>query len=74
LSREPCKWYGHACWRRTTGDPSRGQCFFDDGLEKLRSLDSALAQGVEVFGHAAIGDAIEPRRVDTCLPQILLQA
>jgi hypothetical protein len=54
--------------------PPRGQGFFDDGPEKLRCLDSALAQGVEVFGHAAIGDAIEPRRVDACLPQILLQA
>jgi hypothetical protein len=54
--------------------PARGQGFFDDRLEKLRCFNPALAQGIEVFGHAAIADAIEPRRVDPRLPQILLQA
>ena len=70
---KPCKWHGHVCSPRTTGDPYRGQGFFDNGLEKLRCLEPSLAQGIEVFSHAAIGDAIETRRVDTCPPQIRLQ-
>ena len=44
------------------------------GSKKLSRLEPALAEGIEVFGHAAIGDAIEPRRVDPGLPQILLKA
>jgi hypothetical protein len=54
--------------------PPRSRGFFDGGLEKLRCFDPALAQGIDVFGHTAIGDAIEPRRIDTRPPQILLQA
>jgi hypothetical protein len=41
---------------------------FDDGFKKLRPLDPTFGQSIEVFGHAAIGDAIQPCRVDPHLP------
>src|SRR5713101_7099727 len=52
----------------------RSQRFLDDGLEELRRIDPTRAQGQQVFGHIAISNANEHRRVDPSLPQILLEA
>jgi hypothetical protein len=40
----------------------------------LRCVYAALPQRQQIFGHAAIGNAIELRGVDPGLPQIFLQA
>ena len=52
--------------------PPRGQGLFDDGLEKLCCFDVAVAQGVKVFRHAAVGDTVETVGVEPGLPQIFL--
>src|SRR6516225_6606325 len=74
-------------WRRTSYRPSVLECWPHRGFgprqlqshgwigfEKLRHVELRLAQRFEVRGHGLIGRAIEARRVDTLLAQVVLKA
>ena len=44
------------------------------GLEELHGVDPALAQCHLVLGHRPVVDPVDLCRVETCMPQVALQA